>query len=1095
MKNYRLVNTIMGWVAFLIAAITYGLTIEPTASFWDCPEFILSAFKLEVGHPPGAPFYMLMGNVVSQLVNDPMLVGASINMMNAMLSALCILFLYWTITHLALRLVAPDFKQKGISTTQAITVQAAGLVGALAYTWSDTFWFSAVEGEVYAFSSLFTAAVFWMILKWEEQADEPQADRWIVLIAYCVGVSIGVHLLNLLCLPALVLVYCYRRYPEAGVKQSLVALAISFALLVAVLYGIVPGIVKVGGWFELLFVNELGMGFNTGFVSYILLTTAVVVWAIYESYVGQHRGRVAVATVASVGLLGIPFVVGGWMGVALGVAILAGLYMLITYKTDARKGTFLVGFPVVNTAVVALFTIMIGYASYAVIVIRSGANTPMDQNSPEDVFTLGQYLGREQYGSRPLMMGQAYNSMPEYVDAGNGMMRAKRSEGAPVYARKDKADANEPDQYIQVGDNGDVVWEQTMLFPRMYSRDHAQAYESWMGGVKGTMAYSKMGQAVKMPTQWENLRFFLSYQINFMYWRYFMWNFAGRQNDIQSMGELEHGNWITGIKAFDNARLGDQSLLPDSLQNNKGRNVFYALPLILGLLGFFWQAYCGKKGIQQFWVVFFLFFMTGLAIVLYLNQTPQQPRERDYAYAGSFYAFAIWIGLGVPALVALLKRCKLGEMPATIVAGVLALLVPVQMVSQTWDDHDRSGRFVASDFGSNYLQSMQDEGHPLIFCNGDNDTFPLWYSQEVEGNRTDARVCNLSYLQTDWYIDQMKRPAYESPAMPITWQRLEYNSPDRQAFPVRPEGKAQLIEVAQAQGQPHPFDVKYILGLLRTGVIDLIPTDTLTLQVDAEAVRRSGMMLVDSVIPEQMVISLAGRQHLRMAQIMMLEMLANTNWERPLYVAGTVGGSVLFGLEKFFVREGIAYRITPFANANGRVDTKKMYDNLMTRFRYGGLDKGQVYLDETAKRMCWTHRTAMATLATALIEEGDIKRATEVLQKIETVFPERNLPHNFLGGSYDIAQAWAAVGQKAKAEAIFAALIRENQQMLGFYASLGIERAGNFGTSIMQQMAMLDHIARAAATTAPVQAKQAEALVMQYSQQFASILQSQQAGF
>lgn len=1092
MKNYRLVNTIMGWAAFLIAAITYGLTIEPTASFWDCPEFILSAFKLEVGHPPGAPFYMLMGNVVSQLVSDPMQVAASINMMNAMLSAFCILFLFWTITHLALRLVAPDFKTKGITTAQAITVQAAGLVGALAYTWSDTFWFSAVEGEVYAFSSLFTAAVFWMILKWEEQADEPQADRWIVLIAYCVGVSIGVHLLNLLCLPALVLVYCYRRYPEAGVKQSLVALGISFALLVAVLYGIVPGIVKVGGWFELLFVNELHLGFNSGFVTYILLTTAVVVWAIYESYVGKSRSRVVLTTLTSIALLGIPFIVSGWTGIALGVALLAGLYILMNYKTDSRKGTYLVGFPVINTAVVALFTIMIGYASYAVIVIRSGANTPMDQNSPEDVFTLGQYLGREQYGTRPLLTGQAYNSMPEYEDAGNGMMRAKRTEGTPIYARKDKADANEPDSYIQVGDNGDIVWEQTMLLPRMYSRDHAQAYESWLGGVTGTMKYSKMGQAVKMPTQGENLRFFLSYQVNFMYWRYFMWNFAGRQNDLQSMGELEHGNWITGIKAFDNARLGDQSLLPESLKNNKGHNVFYALPLVLGLLGFFWQAYRGKTGIQQFWVVFFLFFMTGLAIVLYLNQTPQQPRERDYAYAGSFYAFAIWIGLGVPALAALLKRCKLGATPAALTAAVLALLVPVQMVSQTWDDHDRSGRFVASDFGSNYLQTMQEKGNPLIFCNGDNDTFPLWYSQEVEGNRTDTRVCNLSYLQTDWYIDQMKRPAYDSPAMPISWQRLQYNDPQRQAFPIRAEGKAQLIEVAKAEGQAHPFDLKYVLGLLREGRIGVIPTDTLTLQVDADAVRRSGMLLVDSVIPEQMVIALGERQHLTMAQVMMLEMIANTNWERPLYVASTVGGSVLFGLEKFFVREGVAYRITPFANANGRVDTKKMYDNVMNRFRYGGLDKGKVYLDETAMRMCWTHRSTMATLAQTLIEEGDTKRAIDVLNKIDQVFPTSNLPHTFFGGSFDMAQAWAAVGQQAKANAIYAQLISDSQQRLNFYASLGMERAANFGTSIMQQLAMLDHVARGAANSAPTQAKVAQDLVMQYSTQFGSILQQQQ---
>ncbi|MBR6016081.1 MAG: DUF2723 domain-containing protein, partial [Prevotella sp.] len=631
MKQYKLVNNVMGWLAFAIAAVVYCTTIEPTASFWDCPEFISTGYKLEVGHPPGAPFFMLTANLFSQFASDPSQVARMVNTMSALLSAMTILFLFWSITHLVRKLILKDWSE--LTTAKLIAIQASGLVGALIYTFSDTFWFSAVEGEVYAYSSAFTAVVFWLILKWEDHADEPHSDRWLVLIAYMTGLSIGVHLLNLLCIPAIVLVYCYRRYPDIELKGSLIALLVSFVIVAAVLYGVVPGIITVGGWFELLFVNVLGMPFNTGEIIYIILLVAAVCWAIWETYQEGHEKRQNLAFVTAIAMLGIPFYGYGWSAVAIGVVVIAVLWFVLNYKkTIEKKAVPVVGARLKNTVLLCLLMMMIGYSSYAVIVIRSSANPPMDQNSPEDIFTLGSYLSRDQYGDRPLFYGQSYTSQVA-LDVEGNMCKPRMKDGAPIYSRKEKASADEKDSYFIVSYKNKYEYAQNMLFPRMHSSSHAAAYEQWMGGVDGTMvSYDRCGEPiqVKVPTMFENLKFFLSYQCNFMYWRYFLWNFAGRQNDIQSYGELEHGNWITGFNFIDDLMLGDQSKLPDELKNNKGHNVFYCLPLILGLIGLFWQAWRGRRGIRQFWVVFFLFFMTGLAIVIYLNQTPNQPRERDY---------------------------------------------------------------------------------------------------------------------------------------------------------------------------------------------------------------------------------------------------------------------------------------------------------------------------------------------------------------------------------------------------------------------------------------------------------------------------------
>ena len=1067
MKQYKLVNNVLGWLTFMVAAFVYCSTIEPTASFWDCPEFITTGYKLEVGHPPGAPFFMLTANLFSQFASDPTQVAKMVNTMSALLSATTILFLFWSITHLARKLILKDWSEMTMG--KLIAIEASGLVGALIYTFSDTFWFSAVEGEVYAYSSAFTAIVFWLILKWEDHADEPHSDRWLVLIAYMTGLSIGVHLLNLLCIPAIVLVYCYRRYPHIELKGSLLALLASFVIVAGVLYGVVPGIITVAGWFELLFVNQLGCPFNTGEIVYIILLVAIVIWAIYESYTDRNFKRQNLLFVLSVGMLGVPFRGMGWGAAIVGIIILAAIYFGLNYRKKTDKQLV----PVVsarfkNTALLCMLMLMIGYSSYAVIVIRSAANPPMDQNSPEDVFTLGSYLSRDQYGDSPLLYGQAYTSQVAFDVDGN-MCIPKRKEGAAIWQRKEKASDTEKDSYFVVSHKDKLVYAQNMLFPRMHSSAHAQAYESWLGGVTGTnVPYDRCGEqvTVKMPTQWDNIRFFLSYQCNFMYWRYFMWNFAGRQNDLQGSGEPEHGNWITGISFIDNWMLGDQSKLPQELKENKGHNVFYCLPLLLGLIGLFWQAWRGQRGIRQFWVVFFLFFMTGLAIVLYLNQTPQQPRERDYAYAGSFYAFAIWCGLGVLALYDMLKKkLKTNDVALASVIGVACLLVPIQMASQTWDDHDRSGRYTCRDFGQNYLMTLQDKGNPIIFTNGDNDTFPLWYNQETEGFRTDARVCNLSYLQTDWYIDQMKRPAYDSPSVPITWPRLAFCSGTNDYIQVDPSLKQQVQNFykehpaeARAQFGDQPFEVKNIMKYwVRTKNSDMhvIPTDTLYLTIDKEAVKKSGMMMACDTIPDRMVISLAGKRALYKNDLMMLEMLAQCNWTRPLYVAATVGSDNYMNLGDNFVQEGLAYRITPFTtNKPGakNFDTEKTYNNVMNRFKFGGLDKKGLYIDETIMRMCYTHRHLFAQLALALIQEGKNDKALKVLRKAEKSIPEYNVPNTFVSGSADLARAYAIIGCKADAARILRQVWNNAKQYADYYVSQEGSRFDMCQTDVMRQL-------------------------------------------
>ena len=911
LETFKKLNTCMAWLVFAIAAIVYGLTVEPTASLWDCPEFIACGYKLEIGHPPGAPVFMLAANLFSQLASDQSHVALMVNLLSALLSAGCIFFLFLTVTHLSRKLICP-ISNGEMSIPQVITTEACGMVGALAYTFSDTFWFSAVEAEVYAFSSFLTALMFWLILKWESEMDKPSSTRWIVLIAYITGLSIGVHLLCLLCLPAMSLVVYFRRAKRVTWMGMLKALIAGGLLIGVILFSLIPGVVKLGGLFELLFTNVLGCPYNTGLICYILLLTGTIVIAYYK--VKRRTVRLSLA---------------------------------------------------------CLLMMLIGYSSYGVIFIRANAQTPMCENAPDNIFSLGSYLNREQYGKTPLFYGPAYCSEIDRVAEGEYLV-PRQKEGKAVY--RPVADSTKQ-EYEVVRHDIDYLYKNNMYFPRMHSSRHTKAYEDWMGGV-----VKKDG----VPTAAENLRFFLSYQVNFMYWRYFLWNFVGRQNNIQGHGEVEHGNWITGSRWIDDWLLGcDTSKLPSDLKENKGRNVFYGLPLLLGLVGMLWQWRKGREGKQQLLVVMLLFVMTGLAIVVYLNQTPLQPRERDYAYAGSFYAFAIWIGMGV-GMISEKVRVK-SEKYATamiILSAIACLLVPIQMASQTWDDHDRSGRYTCHDFGANYLNSMQREGHPIILTNGDNDTFPLWYNHEVEGVRTDTRVVNMEYLQTDWYIDQMKRPAYESPALPISFHHEDY----------------------------------------KEGRMEYVPIET------------------DSIAIGSATISLKGKKGLFKNELMVLDMLLQANsltsgqsvalqWERPIYMSISMGSDILPFLRNHLVLEGLAYRISPTAT-NQKIDVERLYDNIMHRFRYGGLNTKGIYVDEDVKRMANTHQLIMGVLIDSLLQHGDLKRALSVCHKWQKEMPQENVPYTEYALS--MARCYYMTHQPEQGDEIVSSLLRRSDEWLSW---------------------------------------------------------------
>ena len=1023
MKNFKLYNNIVGWVTFVIAAITYLLTIEPTASLWDCGEFISSAYKLEVGHPPGNPIFMMTGRLFSLFASDPTQVAAMVNTMSALCSAFAILFLFWTITHIARRIVQKEGEE--LTAGQTIAILGAGLVGALAYTFSDTFWFSAVEGEVYAYSSFLTALLFWCILKWEDCADSPYAGRWIVLIAYLMGLSIGVHLLNLLTIPAIVLLYYFKKY-DVTVKNTILAVVASVVILAFVFYGMIPGFVKVASRFELFFVNTLGMGYNSGFLAYIITTAAVLVWAAYETQKGRSDVRMKIAFLLSVVIVGAPFFGDGiWIGIIITAAIAAVLFL----RKEGVNRYWL------NTIVMCMMVILIGYSSFTLIVVRSLANTPMDQNSPENVFSLQSYLNRDQYGEVPLFYGALY-SAPEKAYSDGRYCKPVRKYGPKEWVKDVTLPEGEA-RYVSPGRKFEGYEKDDnfkMLFPRMYSSKdvHIEEYKRW-ADIKGhNVRYNQCGHTDSRvaPTFGENLKFFFSYQVNHMYWRYFMWNFSGRQNDLQGFGEVDKGNWITGIPFIDNAMYGDQSKLPPSYKDNHAHNRYFMLPLLLGILGICWQLMQKGRGVQNFWIVFAFFFMTGLAIVVYLNQKPLEPRERDYAYAGSFYAFAIWIGLGVMFLYDLCKR-YIPKRVAAVAVSVICLGVPVLMAQQNWDDHDRSHRSVARDVGHNYLNSCAENA--IYFCNGDNDTFPVWYCQEVEGDRTDIRACNLSYLTADWYVDQMKRGAYESAPLPISWTPVEY----------------QTIEAAIVEDDPRlggKMDLGLALDLMRqeqviksTGMdgVSRIYARTLTLPIDKEQVIRTGTVAPEdsALIVDTMEIRLPNM--LYRSHIMFLEMLRTNNWVRPIYCATTIGNTLSFinGYERL---EGTSLRVVPIKSGRQNVNTDVMYDNLMNRFRWGRTDSVFTYLDEPNRASLGNLRSVAYTLAFSLANEGKNDKAKEVLDRVVREIPAEIIPYEDYALYF--AQVYYTIGDNAKAEEFIGMMRDEFVPRLEWYASLPADK-------------------------------------------------------
>ncbi len=987
MKNFKLINRITGWVVFIVAATVYLLTIEPTVSFWDCGEYIASAYKLEVGHPPGAPFFMLLGRLFSIFAPEKADVAMMVNSLSALASAFTILFLYWTITHLVKK-IFPVEKSSG----NLIAVIGSGLVGALAFTFSDTFWFSAVEGEVYALSSLFTAFVFYAILKWENIADKKYSNRWIILIAFLMGISIGVHLLNLLAIPAIVFVYYFKKYKitRNGIIKSAI---ISIALLGAFMYILIPGVVKVASWFELLFVNGFSLPYNSGNIFYVLLIIALLSWGLYYTY----KKKKAVA----------------------------------------------------NTLLLGLTVILIGYSSYTMIIIRSMANPPMDENNPETVFSLYNYLKREQYGQHPLITGNYYN--------------------APVVEIKEPHTYKKEDgKYVKTYSlNPRPVFDDrfTTFFPRMWSRqsDHIKEYKEWadVEGRKITVQNSRGESQVKrIPTFGENLKFFFKYQIGHMYMRYFMWNFVGRQNDIQGHGEILKGKWLSGIKSIDEARLGNQDNLPDKYKNNKARNTYYFLPLLLGLVGFFYQ-YARKP--KDFTVILLLFLFTGLAIVVYLNQNPLQPRERDYAYAGSFYAFSIWIGIGVAALYGLFKKVAPKALSAGVATLITLLFVPGIMAKENWDDHDRSDRYVARDFAYNYLNSCAPNA--ILFTHGDNDTFPLWYAQEVEGIRTDVRVVNLSLLNTSWYIDQMKRKAYESDPVPFSLKHNKYQQGTRDQVPIMNQIKKH-VSVNKVVDFIASDDQRSQLSY-GNEKINYMPTNKLKFPVDSATVVENGTVDpkdADKIVPE--VKWTLNQNNLMKSGLMILDLLAHNNWERPVYFVSPSSEANL-GLRKYLQLEGFAYRLVPIETPTegridvGKINTDKMYENLMNEFRWGNMQDTSVYIDYTTRRTSNVIRirNKFARLAEALIEKGKKNEAVQVLDKAMELTPHSQFPYNIW--TVEVIKQYYNADATDKANKLTEEFAGYLKGELDYYTSLNspynklVDRNKRIATSILYRLSQV----------------------------------------
>ncbi len=1021
MNLYRRLNISLGWLAFIIAAITYILTVEPTMSLWDCGEYITSGYKLEPGHPPGAPTFMILARTFSLFAGDVSRVALMVNIMSALASAFTIMFLFWTITHLSKKIIIGENKDESVS--GIIAVMAAGLIGALAYTFSDSFWFSAVEGEVYASSSLFTAVTFWAILKWENEADQAFANRWLILIAYLVGLSIGVHLLNLLAIPAVVCVYYFKKY-DFSWKGFISAMLLSIVLLAFIMWGLVSGFFTVATKIELILVNGLGLPYNSGIYLLVLLFIAFSVLAIRATLDNVNPGKTALFSAAALLLSGI------WLlsGSLFFNLIILGALAYISYYLAHKKVA------VLNTILTAIVVIMIGFSSFALIMIRASAGPPMNENNPETAFQMLYYLNREQYPKQPLVKGPYYNAPLESYD-----------EGKPTYSPIDGKYKITNRAIKPNYDNRFVT-----LFPRMYSpqSDHVAIYKDWVP-VKGSpiQITGQDGQPriEYKPTFGENLKFMFSYQVGFMYFRYFMWNFSGRQNDLQGAGGPFKGNWISGIRFLDEPRFGPDDLMPERMKNDPSRNVYFMLPLLLGLIGLYFHM---NKNLKDLWVVLLLFIMTGIAIVVYLNQYPNQPRERDYAYAASFYAFAIWIGMGVLFLYEMLSRLT-GKKIAAPLAGLLALAIPLIMATENWDDHDRSGRYTASDVAKNYLLSCAPNS--ILFTNGDNDTFPLWYAQEVEEVGTDIRVCNLMLFNTDWFIEQMKYKMNDSEPMPLSLPIDKYyDGVNNQVYIIERIKEPVLVDQLIDFIKSDDAGTKYRFG---DGVErDYIPSRTVRIPVDKQKVLASGAVKpenADLIVP-YIDIRLQGNYILK-SQMMVLDFLAQNDWERPVYFV-TGYHNDAFGLEEYFQMEGNAYRLVPIKSHNnnwldyGRIDTDILYDNLINKFSWGHAKDEDVYLDYYHKRTITVIRARLnyAKLAKELVKEGKNDKAIEVLDFIMTELPLDKLPWDMF--MPDIIEAYFLAGGRDQALSLVAEMREYYSADLDYYTSLrpGLLRAADY---------------------------------------------------
>ncbi len=967
MQHTKLINNILGWIVFVIAAVTYLVTMEPTVSWWDCGEFITSAFKLEVGHPPGAPTFMILGRIFTLFAPDPTQAAVMVNSLSALASAGTIMILYWTIVHLARKL----FAEEQLSAGEQMAVWGSGLVGALAFTFTDSFWFSAVEGEVYALSSFFTAVVFWAILKWETVADEKHSNRWLILIAYLVGLSIGVHLLNLLAIPAIGLVYYFKKY-EFSWKGVISALIASMGILLGIQYGIIPGLPHIAFMIDRIFVNGFGLPFNSGIIFMFVLMAAAAVWG-------------------------------------------------LRYTRNRRMVVW-------NTAITIVMVIIIGYSSFGLIVIRASANPPMNQNSPDNAFSLVRYLNREQYGDRPLFYGPYYNAP-----------RIANGEPKDQYNKVDG-------KYKMTGSMpGSLVYDKKMetIFPRMYSstENHVRAYKDW-ARVKGTPVRVRDRGEVKTlmkPTFAENLRFFFSYQLGHMYMRYFMWNFVGRQNDVQGHGEFSNGNWVSGIEAFDKVKVGPRAEMPDFMKNDASRNVYYFLPLLFGLIGLFYQYNKGRKGKETFAVTMMLFVLTGIAIVVYLNQNPYQPRERDYAYAGSFYAFAIWIGLAVPALYSIVSKVLKGTPGAVLVTALSLVLVPGILASQNWDDHDRSGKYMTRDYAKNYLESCA--ANAILFTYGDNDTFPLWYVQEVEGVRPDIKIINISYLGMDWYIYQQQFTTNDSPPVPFTFTRDKYYMGRMDAILFQERFK-ESVELSDAMEFLGSDDVRTKVKVTSGEMIDYLPSKDFHITVDKQKVLETGTVKPENanLIADRVEFSI-NKSMIGKNEMAVLNMIAANNWERPIYIDHSLlyTGNVHF--LDWLQFEGLAYRFVPIKTQrqgimSGRIDPDILYDNVMNKFVWGNVNDPNIHMDEYNRKQINIMQTRymFARLAEALIQKGEKEKAVEVIDRMFELFPNEAIPYTY--DSFPAVEQYYRAGAADKANEVVRVMAQNSLGILNYYASL-----------------------------------------------------------